>query len=52
SSWNGGSNKFISSAAEEVHMPRDVVPYLKEGINTRQEVQGYEVAPMMRRVPE
>ncbi|KAJ1082328.1 hypothetical protein NDU88_002496 [Pleurodeles waltl] len=52
SSWNGGSNNFISSAAEEVHMPRDVVPYLKEGVNTRQEVQGYEVAPVMHRVPE
>ncbi|KAJ1171301.1 hypothetical protein NDU88_003164 [Pleurodeles waltl] len=52
SSWNGGSNNFLSSAAEEVHMPRDVVPYLKEGVNTHQEVQGYEVAPVMHRVPE
>ncbi|KAJ1211008.1 hypothetical protein NDU88_006370 [Pleurodeles waltl] len=52
SSWNGGSNNFISSAAEEVHMPRDVVPYLKEGVDTHQEVQGYEVALVMRRVPE
>ncbi|KAJ1153587.1 hypothetical protein NDU88_006346 [Pleurodeles waltl] len=52
SSWNGGSNNFISSAAEEMHMPRDVVPYLKEGVNTHQEVQGYEVAPVMHRVPE
>ncbi|KAJ1204523.1 hypothetical protein NDU88_008300 [Pleurodeles waltl] len=52
SSWNGGSNNCISSDAAEVHMPREVVPYLKEGVNTRQEVQGYEVAPVMHRVPE
>ncbi|KAJ1214223.1 hypothetical protein NDU88_001848 [Pleurodeles waltl] len=38
SSWNGGSNNCISSDAAEVHMPREVVPYLKEGVNTRQEV--------------
>ncbi|KAJ1216280.1 hypothetical protein NDU88_003884 [Pleurodeles waltl] len=52
SSWNGGSNNCISSDAAEVHMPREVVSYLKEGVNTRQEVQGYEVAPVMHRVPE
>ncbi|KAJ1170623.1 hypothetical protein NDU88_002496 [Pleurodeles waltl] len=52
SSWNGGSNNCISSDAAEVHMPREVVPYLKEGVNTRQEVQGYEVAPVMHRVSE
>ncbi|KAJ1198471.1 hypothetical protein NDU88_002312 [Pleurodeles waltl] len=52
SSSDGGSKNLVSSTAEEVHMPRDVVPYLKEGVNTRQEVQGYEVAPVMHRVPE
>ncbi|KAJ1198049.1 hypothetical protein NDU88_001893 [Pleurodeles waltl] len=52
SSSDGGSKNLVSITAEEVHMPRDVVPYLKEGVNTRQEVQGYEVAPVMHRVPE
>ncbi|KAJ1209832.1 hypothetical protein NDU88_005204 [Pleurodeles waltl] len=52
SSSDGGSKNLVSSTAEAVHMPRDVVPYLKEGVNTRQEVQGYEVAPVMHRVPE
>ncbi|KAJ1115047.1 hypothetical protein NDU88_003275 [Pleurodeles waltl] len=41
SSSDGGSKNLVSSTAEEVHMPRDVVPYLKEGVNTRLEVQGY-----------
>ncbi|KAJ1163394.1 hypothetical protein NDU88_003852 [Pleurodeles waltl] len=52
SSSDGSSTILVSSTAEEVHMPRDLVPYLKEGVNTHQEVQGYEVAPVMRRVPE
>ncbi|KAJ1174220.1 hypothetical protein NDU88_006042 [Pleurodeles waltl] len=52
SSSDGGSKNLASSTAEEGHKPRDVVPNLKKGVDTPQAVQGYEVVPVMHRVPE
>ncbi|KAJ1191500.1 hypothetical protein NDU88_000816 [Pleurodeles waltl] len=52
SSSDGGSKNLASSTAEEGHKPRDVVPNLKKRVDTPQAVQGYEVVPVMHRVPE
>ncbi|KAJ1180985.1 hypothetical protein NDU88_006196 [Pleurodeles waltl] len=52
SSSDGGSKNLASSTAEEGHKPRDVVPNLKKGVDTPQAVQGYEVVPVMHRVPK
>ncbi|KAJ1199708.1 hypothetical protein NDU88_003541 [Pleurodeles waltl] len=52
SSSDGGSKNLASSTAEEGHKPRDLVPNLKKGVDTPQAVQGYEVVPVMHRVPE
>ncbi|KAJ1144248.1 hypothetical protein NDU88_010549 [Pleurodeles waltl] len=52
SSSDGGSKNLASSTAEGGHKPRDVVPNLKKGVDTPQAVQGYEVVPVMHRVPE
>ncbi|KAJ1093149.1 hypothetical protein NDU88_006257 [Pleurodeles waltl] len=52
SSSDGGSKNLASSTAEEGHKPRDVVLNLKKRVDTPQAVQGYEVVPVMHRVPE
>ncbi|KAJ1081323.1 hypothetical protein NDU88_001505 [Pleurodeles waltl] len=52
SSSDGGSKNLASSTAEEGHKLRDVLPNLKKGVDTPQAVQGYEVVPVMHRVPE
>ncbi|KAJ1197616.1 hypothetical protein NDU88_001472 [Pleurodeles waltl] len=52
SSSDGACKNLASSTAEEGHKPRDVVPNLKKGVDTPQVVQGYEIVPVMHRVPE